>query len=168
MFFLFFPGGACSSLASKWALSSLVSLRQLLPVWSWLTLTWGGCGPASLRRSKTRMEKHTSKTVSGSTVDHYHQQIASNKKSWCLLCVFPRQMWRLRNSPWASCAVQISPRWPGVWSTRWRPSSHAHATAQAGMPSCFGSLCPTSLHLCQTLLSICFFLLLKGNKERGN
>lgn len=73
-----------------------------------------------------------------------------------LLCP-PLQFWKHRPSPWVSCAVRISLRWPDVWNTHLQHAFHAHVTLWAGMPSFSGFLCPTSLLLCLTLLSVYFF-----------
>lgn len=152
----FCPGGTCNALASKWALLNLASSRQLLPSWISSKLTWGGCGAASLKLTKTPMDRHTLKNVSGGTGDY---SATVGREYWmCAFLCFSCQIWKLRNSPWASCAAQTSLKWPGAWSTLWQLASHARVMVQAGTPSFSGFLCPTYLHLHQTLSSECFFL----------
>lgn len=162
MVFFSNPGWTCNPLASKWALLSLASSRQMLLGRILSKLTWGGCGAASLKTSKTHMDLHTLMTVS-EREDNYSAtvcqiNISNDSSPFSPHPPLPHQMWKLKTSPWVSCAAQISLRWPGVWSTRLQLIFHAHVMVPAGMPSFYGSLCPTSLHLCQTLLPACFFL----------
>lgn len=154
MIFRLCPGLAWNRLASKWASLSLVSSRQTLHGWISSRLTWGGCGAASRKKSKTPTVPHTLTTVSGrGDLCRSVRNLFSDSSLF-----FPFKIWKLRTSPWASCVTQTSPRWPGAWSTHSQLAFRANATLPAGMPSCFGFLSPTSLRLSQTLLSECFFL----------
>lgn len=173
---VFCSGGTCSTLGSEWASLNQVSSRQPWPASMLLKPIWRGCGTDSVKILGTRMDFHTSMNVrkiylfsgrgswSCVPIKHWsHQKKTApfTLNKYLFYFHFDPQMWSLRASPWASCAVQISLRWPGAWNTRWRLVSHALATAPAGMPSYSGFLCPTSLHLFPTLWSTCSFLRLK-------
>lgn len=88
--FFCFSGGTCNTLASKWALLSLVSSRRPLPRSILLMLTWRGFGPASLKISKTPMDLHTLMTVSGNTpYSLITNQINYSKWQIYFVCFFP-------------------------------------------------------------------------------
>lgn len=58
-------GSTWNRSASRWASSSLDSSRQTSPGWISLKPTWGGCGAANRRRSRTPTAPRTLMSVSG-------------------------------------------------------------------------------------------------------